>query len=377
MSRVVLVHCEGYEGEGLMNALRRAVNEVGGMSNFVKPGDRVLLKPNLLCAREPERCVTTHPEVVRGVARLVVEAGGTPFIGDSPAVEQFGRVIAKTGMRDMARQEGLEIGELTEPVVASLPGNAVFKRLEIASPALAADVIINLPKLKTHCQMLMTLGVKNLFGTIVALRKAEWHYMAGTDRDTFATLLLDVYLTVRPALTILDGIWGMEGRGPANGRPRHLKVIAAAVDAVALDISMCHLLNVPLGQFPLYRAAHSRGIGETDIGNIIFVGDAPETFDIRKFQVPSLDALGVLPGIFDRLSKRFLISKPIPDEDFCTGCGECAQICWPGAIRVEDKKAIIEYDRCIRCYCCQEVCPHNAIQFKKGLLVRLLNLFNR
>jgi uncharacterized protein (DUF362 family)/Pyruvate/2-oxoacid:ferredoxin oxidoreductase delta subunit len=353
------------------------VDLLGGISAFVKPGDQVLLKPNLLAARAPEKRITTDPAIVRSVARLVLEAGGTPAVGDSPALETLQRVARKTGMKEVAEELGLELVDLVQPTPVSLREGSVFRNLEIAARALEADVVINLPKLKTHSQMLLTLGVKNLFGTVVAQRKAEWHYMAGVDRDTFASLHLDIYQAIRPALTILDGVWAMEGHGPANGRPRRANLIAAATDAVALDVSICHLLGVPLRSFPLYRAAKARGIGETEVSRIGFRGDPPETFQVKDFEVPSLDSLGVLPGMFGWFTKRYLVSKPVQEERECAGCGECTEICPAEAIQLEAKKLAFDYDRCIRCYCCQEVCPQDAIRFHRGVLVRLLNRFNR
>ena len=377
MSTVSLVHCETYESQVLGAAVRRAVDLLGGISSFVKPGDRVLLKPNLLSAHSPDKRVTTDPEVVRAVARQVMEAGGKPFIGDSPALGSFRRVAGKTGMAEVAGQLGIELVELGQPIPVSPPEGSTFRQLEISSHALKADLVINLPKLKTHSQMLLTLGVKNMFGTIVSQRKAEWHYMAGVDRDTFASLLLDICFTVRPALTIMDGVWGMEGHGPANGMPRRLNLIAAAADVVALDVGLCRVLGVPLRVFPLYRVARARGIGETDIQKIIFKGDAPQSFAIRNFQIPSLDSLGLLPGMFNRFTKNFLVSKPVQGGNPCIGCGQCAQICPAEAVQPEDKKITFDYDRCIRCYCCQEICPEDVIHFHKGLLVRLLNRIDR
>lgn len=377
MSTISLVRCETYASEPLEAAVRRAVDLLGGIKNFVRTGDQVLLKPNLLSARPPERRVTTDPRMVLAIARLVREAGGAPFIGDSPALEPFKKVAAKTGMAEMAHQFGIPLVPFTQPDKVATPEGSLFKKLEIAPEAMDADVVINLPKLKTHSQMLLTLGVKNLFGTIVAQRKAEWHYMAGVDRDTFASLILDIYLTVKPSLTILDGIWGMEGHGPANGKPRHLKLIAAGADAVALDVGICQLLGTPLRAFPLYRAARSRGIGETDLQKIKFKGETPQALAVRNFQIPSLDSLGLLPGIFEGLTKRFLVSKPIQEGNSCAGCGECVELCPAEAIQLEAKKIDFDYDRCIRCYCCQEICPKGAIHFHKGMIVRLLNRFNR
>lgn len=377
MSAVCLVRCENYDPETTERAVGRALDLMGGISRFVKPGDRVLLKPNLLAARAPDRAVTTHPAVVQAVARMVRDAGAKPFIGDSPGLGPFGRVAAKTGMAEIAERLGIGLVELRDPAPVPTPRGSLFKKLEIARQALEADAVINLPKLKTHTQMLLTLGVKNLFGTIVAQRKAEWHYMTGLDRDTFASLHLDIYLTVKPCLTLLDGVWAMEGHGPSNGKPRLLRMIAAAEDAVALDVGICHILGVPLQAFPLYRAARSRGIGETEISRMEFRGEPRGAFEVRDFQIPALDGLGLLPGALTGLAGRYLVSRPIHEAGRCVGCGQCTEICPAAAIRLSGKRIDFDYERCIRCYCCQEICPEDAIAFKKGWIVKVLNRLQR
>ncbi len=377
MTTVSLVHCESYEPGQVGAALQKVLEPLGGIAGFVRPGDRVLIKPNLLSARAPEKRVTTDPAIVRSVATLVMKAGGRPFIGDSPGIEPFKRVVAKTGMEEIAHELGIDLVELSRPRRVSLPDTSIFRNLEIASQALDAAVVINLPKLKTHTQMLMTLGVKNLFGTIVAQRKTEWHYMTGLNRDTFAALLLHIYQAVRPAVTIIDGIWGMEGEGPGNGNPYHLKLVAAARDAVALDITICRVLGIPLESFPLCRAARAAGIGETSPERIEVRGDPLESFRVPGFQVPELDSLRILPGIFDGFAKRYLVSKPVQDAGTCAACGECVEACPADAIELVERCLHFDYDACIRCYCCQEICPRGAIGFKKGLLLRALNRFHR
>lgn len=377
MTPVSLIRCEHYDQPELDQAVGRAVDLLGGISRFVKSGDRVLLKPNLLAARAPEKRVTTDPGVVRAVARMVMEAGGRPFIADSPAIESFRKVAQITEMDRVAEELGIELREMARSTPVPLGGRSLFRKLELSADALEADVVINLPKLKTHSQMLLTLGVKNLFGTVVAQRKAEWHYMVGVNRDTFASLLLEIYRTVNPALTILDGVWGMEGHGPSNGRPRSLNLIGASGDAVALDVSVCNLLGISLNDFPLYRAARETGTGETDLMRIGFLGDDPGGFGVRDFDAPKLDSFSVLPNVFDWFAKRYLASKPVQERDTCAGCGQCAEICPAEAIQLGQRKIDFDYDRCIRCYCCQEVCPRDAIQFKKGLIMRLLHRFGR
>lgn len=377
MTIVSFVRCETYESPILNSAVKRAVEPLGGMAQFVSPGDRVLLKPNLLSARDPQRRVTTDPAVVRAVARLVMDVGGRPVIGDSPGLGAFGRVAKRCGMAAVSEELGIELTPLTRPMRVSTPAGSRFRQLEIAAQALEADVVINLPKLKTHSMMLLTLGVKNLFGTIVAHRKAEWHMMAGVNRDTFASLLLDLYLTVKPALTVLDGVWGMEGHGPSNGRPVRLNLVAAAADAVALDVSICRFLGVPLQSFPLYRVAKERGVGETDPARVRLAGDPVRAFSFPPFETPTLDSVGMLPAQFDGFTKRFLASKPVHHGPSCLGCGACSDICPAHAIDLKGKKVVFDYDTCIRCYCCQEVCPQDAIHFKTGWLVKLMNRFNR
>lgn len=378
MSLVSLLRCDRYEDPDLQRGVRDCLEPLGGIESLVKPGDRVLLKPNLLAGRVPEAAVTTHPAVVRAVARMVLDAGGMPIIGDSPAIEPFARVAKRSGMAAVAEELGIEIRELLDPVRAPEREGVPRKRLELASLALEADVVLNLPKLKTHGQMLLTLGVKNLYGTVVAQRKAEWHYMVGLDRDAFASLLLQIYGAVRPALTLLDGIQGMEGHGPANGRPRHLGILAASRDAVALDVSICRLLGVPLEAFPLYRAARALGIGESDPARIELIGLKALPLGDTPFEVPRLDSLRLLPSFLDGLARRHLVSRPLVSPTRCQGCGKCAEICPAGAMAPGPGRVMrIAYDACIRCYCCQEICPRDAIRFEKGYLLRLMELFRR
>ena len=377
MSAVSMVRCESYDAKAVRSAIRHSLDEVGGISRFVRPGDHVLLKPNLLSAHKPARHITTHPIVVRAVAQMVLEAGAVPFIGDSPALDSFQRVASKTGMSLVARELGIQVAELTDPQPVSLPEGTRFRRLELASQALKADAIISIPKLKTHSQMLLTLAVKNLFGAVVAQRKAEWHHMAGVDRDRFAMLHLDIYLALQPSLSVLDGVWGMEGHGPANGKPRPLGLIAASDDALALDFSVCQAVGIPLRSFPLYRAAHERGLGVTDPNRISYGALSPKDLSIQDFRVPRLDAVGMLPHSFDWFTNRYLVSRPVHMEGACTRCGQCAEICPADALYLEEKRVRFDYKRCIRCYCCQEVCPQDSIAFQKGLLVRLLHWLNR
>jgi uncharacterized protein (DUF362 family)/Pyruvate/2-oxoacid:ferredoxin oxidoreductase delta subunit len=374
---VSLIRCSDYDKQRLKTALQAVVEPLGGMKAFVKPGQRVLVKPNLLSPRPIEQRVVTDPVLVELVARMVLEAGGRPFIADSPALEPFAKIAKATGLDRIARELGIPLRELKNPRPAPSQDNALFKNIEIADDVLKADQVINLPKLKTHCQMLLTLGVKNLFGVIVAQRKAEWHGMVGASRRTFASLLLDIFQAVKPGLTILDGVWGMEGHGPSNGSPRHFGVLAASQNALALDVTMCRLLGVALNEYPLYLAALDRGFGEIQREAIEVVAPGVEMPLASDLVLPQLGSMEMLPGFMTSFSRRYLVSKPVQDKSVCRLCGKCARICPVDCLSMEQEKITFDYDRCIRCYCCQEVCPENAISFKRWLLAKLLKGLGR
>ncbi len=373
MSRVALLSCPDYASPGLERAVSQAVELCGGLGggldDLVRPGDRVLIKPNLLGAHEVAKRITTDPSIVRAVTQLVLDCRGRPFVSDSPSLASFNKAAAKSGLTQVAQDLGVEAMPFTESVTITPPDPKVHRSLDIAREALEADVVINLPKLKTHSQMLLTLGVKNIFGTVVGKRKAEWHFMAGADRLAFASLLLDVYRSVAPALTLLDGVWGMEGRGPANGQPRQVGLIAASRDGLALDMTISELLGVPLQRFPLFMAAQERGIVPESVD---IVGQEITSLAVADFKVPELGGMTFLPGPMAGMMRRRLVSKPVPQGE-CSRCGECVEICPAQAVSINEAGASFDYDLCIRCYCCQEVCPSDAIGFKQGLMLRMLD----
>ena len=365
-----------YSYKELRAKLEETISLLGGMNSFVRRGDRVLIKPNLLSASDPERRITTDPAIVKAVASMVLDSGAKPFIGDSPALEPFSRVARITGMEEVGKELGIPVEDLTEPQQVQTDESYRFRNIEISSKVLNADAVINIPKLKTHCQMLLTLGVKNLFGTVVAQRKAEWHYRVGLDRDLFASLHLDIYRAVNPVLTILDGIWGMEGHGPGNGTPRKFGLLAASGNALALDIFVCRYLGVDLEDFPLYRAAKDRNLAIPP-EKIQLIDEMEEHLHPGQVEIPKLDSLHVLPGFLKPLAP-WLVSRPYQDRDKCIGCGRCVDICAAEAITLApDRTLHYDYKKCIRCFCCQEVCPQDAIRFRKGLLQKILEHFHR
>lgn len=376
MQDVALVKCDRYQSPDVEDAIKTAVDLVGGMNAFVKPGDRVLVKPNMLQAHAPERRVTTDPTVLSAVLRLVLDAGGKPIVADSPAMESARRVAKKSGLGASADFFQVPIQALGSPVRVPTPSRSVYRSLELSRDALDADVVINLPKLKTHTYMHLTLGVKNLFGTVVAQRKAEWHMAAGLDREAFANMLLDINRTIAPALTIMDGVYGMEGRGPNNGDSRAVGVIAASADALALDMALIRTLGVNPSSFPLFSAAVKRGLVQKDFNNITRLGDAADLV-LKDFAVPQTGIQISSSGFLGSLTRRHIIARPIQNTQKCAACGKCVKVCPPQALTLKEHKLAFNYDTCIRCYCCQEVCDEDAIDFHQGMIGRLLNRLGR
>lgn len=368
---VSIVTCQSYDEERVLEALRQSIRLIGGIEAFVKRGDRVLLKPNLLMGKSPGKAVTTHPSIVKGVLRIVHEAGGIPFIGDSPGIGSAAKAAGKAGIRTVADAMDCPVIEFDRPVLAPAGKGKVFKRIEIDRAVLDADVIINLPKWKTHVQMLLTLGVKNVFGCIPGARKALWHLKAGEDRRLFAEMLLDVYQVVQPSLTVLDGIVGMEGDGPSSGRPISLGLILASRDALSLDQIVCDLLNLPRRSLMTNRAAHEQGLGKDPIE---VVGERVDHVRIPEFRFPKL--LGAdwnLPGFLRKILKNGIASRPVLQKEMCKACHHCVEICPPGALRPKGEELVFDYDQCIRCFCCQEICPEGAISIKTGWALKFVS----
>ena len=206
MREVSIIKCTDYDDAKVFTAVKEAVDLVGGITKFVKPGDVVLLKPNLLAGKSPEQGVTTHPAILRAALRLVKEAGGIMKVGDSSALGNTEKNAERAGYATICDEFGAEFVELKTPVNLKNPDGLVFKRMEVAKEAIECDTIINLPKMKTHAQMYLTLGVKNLFGCIPGKRKLQWHLSAGIDTLGFASMLIDLMALVKPKLNISTGL---------------------------------------------------------------------------------------------------------------------------------------------------------------------------
>ena len=371
MSKVLFINQKDYTQQEIDSAVLRAFNHFGGVNNFIKSGERVLLKVNLVSGHDIARRVTTDPSIVRAVAKLILSAGATPFIADSPGIDNFKSAAKKAGFLDIANELGIECRELTEPANLPVSEDSDFHKIQVSKDVINADKIINLPKLKTHGQMLLTMGVKNLFGCIPGRLKASWHYNVGLNRERFAGLLLDIYLNVKPCFTILDGIIGMHGDGPTSGEPYEFGIIAATQDAITMDFWLAKMMGAELDEYNLYNAAKRRNLTQCDLNPQDVEGDIVSSHVFEGVNLPRTRTMRLLPSI--PFLDRLMTSKPVHIPEKCIGCGRCQDMCAAGALRHENRHLYFDYGKCIRCYCCHEMCPVKAIEFRESRLVKLVN----
>lgn len=374
-STVSLRRCEDYEAGRLARVIQQVIEDVGGMGSFVKRGERVLLKPNLLMSYGPDNAVVTHPAVVEAVASLALDAGATVAVGDSPSIGSLQRVLAKSGYEPFMKRLGVEPAPFKEKLTIECRDNRIFRRIELAKAVFDFDRVINLAKLKTHTQMLLTLAIKNLFGTVVGTDKASWHLKAGKDYDGFATVLAQIYEHVKPSLSLVDGVLGMEGNGPSGGPPRWIGIIAASTDAVALDATICRLVGFPVEKLRTCVVAESLGIGTTDSDRITVVGDGVDGFPLHDFKPPK--SMTVMWNLSQgnpvrRFLENHLIARPRIDPNVCSRCKVCMNHCPPSAISERNGEMVIDRRACISCFCCQELCTSKAIDVVHPLFGRIV-----
>jgi uncharacterized protein (DUF362 family)/Pyruvate/2-oxoacid:ferredoxin oxidoreductase delta subunit len=350
----VLIRNGRYESDDLETTLHEMLTGVGG--DRIEPGMQVLIKPNLLMPVSPDSAILTHPRVVRSAATYVLEKGAQVILSDSPAVGSFQRILRKGGFRDTLADLDVTWREFRSTVSVDI--GRPFGRIDMAREALSADMVINLAKLKTHAQMLLTLGVKNMFGCIVGMEKPRWHLRSGVDRDRFAELLVRVYQAVNPAITLVDGILALEGQGPGrSGTPKKIGTLIAGTSAPAVDAAICRMIiGIPPDELATHRAANRLGL----VSDAIEIGgDQPEVCPIH---LPEVVQLTPGPAPIQRLMRKHLIQRPAPSEDACRLCGECSRYCPADAITQKESALDFDYNRCIRCYCCVEICPHGALR---------------
>lgn len=377
-SIVSICRASDYTSENIKNAVSECLQALGGIEKFVSPGQKVLLKPNLLGTFAPERAVTTNPEVVKAVAQIVIAAGAKCFIGDSPGMGSFKSVCQITGMTEAAEASGAELRELDKPGEFIQIDNKVGRKLPLSSFLKEIDLIITLPKLKTHGQMGFTGALKNQYGLLPGSLKAEYHYRMKT-REWFAEFVVDINRAAPMKLAIMDAVIGMEGKGPSGGEPRKIGCIMASSDLTALDAIACRMVGIVPETNPILSAAAKRGYGLIDPKKIKTVGVDPAELAISDFKTIK-ETIGILrllplPGPAIEWLRQHWKALPEIDPEKCIKCMNCRNGCpiKPPAID-PDKGWQVDKTSCIKCYCCHEFCPAKAIKLDPTWFERHVNL---
>ena len=390
-SRVALVKCESYEQEKVDMAVRKAAELLGGLEEIlgcVEKESRLVIKPNLLAKCPPEKACTTHPAVFRAVGRLLQEAGFSNLkYGDSPGNPMIRpeRIAEECGLKEAADSLGIPFGNFEEGETVGFPQGRVADRFVICREILDADGIINVCKMKTHQLERITGAVKNTFGCVFGVNKASSHAKFST-AETFAKMVADLNALVSPKLHVMDGILAMEGNGPQSGDPVKMNVILMSLDPVAMDSLFCHLVDLRPELAPTNAAAAEAGLGTYESVTVVTeegemtLREAAEKYGNSDFNVQrGKEYKGTLHSI--RFLMPLLQKKPVVREDRCIGCGICVSSCpvEGKAIHIgkdgiggkSQGKAYYDYGKCIKCYCCQEMCPEDAITVKKSLLAKI------
>ena len=380
MTMVSLIRCSRYEPAALAQTFERSLSNIG-FDKVRFNGATVAVKPNLLTVAGDDSGIITHPEFFRAAVRMVKDNGGTPVLVESPAVHSLARVIKKTGYRAVVREEEVEIADPADVQPLHFEGAKRFKHIEISKTYFDADLILCLPKFKTHGITYITGAVKLLFGAMAGMEKSKMHLRL-PDHGDFADFLLDLYGAMtrgftppKPVIHLMDAIGVLEGEGPGQGgRPKWLNAVIAGTDGIAVDWAAVRVAGLDVNRAPTLVRGFERGYGAASPDDIGIVGEAIDTLQVHDF-VPatgnSLFANAFRWPLNTRTFKNLFVERPVPDPDLCTGCGQCIKICPAGAIAPPKKaKSVPDYDygTCIRCYCCLEICPEGALRKHPGRL---------
>ncbi len=377
MEKVSLLSVNSYDD--IKQHINKSIDLIGGFSSIVSNSDKVLLKPNFITARPPEAAVNTHPEFIAATAEILLDYGCKVTIGDSPGIGSGKEVAKKLGLFERLSKHNVEFIDFEESVLADINDDYLekrnFKHIHIAKELENFDKVINLPKLKSHAQMGITLATKNLFGCIVGRQKGQWHFSAGRDLLTFARLIVEIALIVNASVHILDGVWGMDGNGPTNGRKRNTNVILSSQNSIALDRIVIELIGKKPSQFPIFEAAKDMGLYGIDLSQIDILGDKINDCKIDNFQIPSMLPVRFIKYKFLSNFVKKLVNQRIKlDKKKCIDCKKCEEICPANAIGYNNG-INIHHDLCIKCCCCQEICPVGALSVYDPVPLKVLKKF--
>ncbi|MDK9711952.1 DUF362 domain-containing protein [Acidaminobacter sp.] len=392
-SKVALVKCQSfdYDYKPVREAIQEAVEALGGFSAFLSPGERVMLKVNLLMKKAPEEATTTHPVFVEALADLVTEFGCDVLIADSPGGPFVLRMLEsvykgcgydRLGRSERPEQPGIKLNRNVKSMERENADGYLLKRLTLIDALNDVDKVISVSKLKTHGMMKFTGAVKNMFGTVPGMIKAEYHFKM-PEPDDFADMLVDICEHVRPVLSLMDGIVGMEGAGPSAGDPVDLGVVLASDNPHWLDMTAVKLVQIDPQDVPTLRRAVTRGLIDPVNAPAEMTGLPLKAFHIPHFKAPNIRSIeflrGHAPYFIKHAADLMLKPRPVFDSRHCVKCGDCRRLCPPQAIAmdkaVREGYPVVDLSKCIRCYCCQELCPKEAVEIHRPLLLRLMTKF--
>lgn len=372
---VAVVRCKAYNVETVKPALEEALNAVNGL-DFVMPGMKIIIKPNLVSFKKPDAAATTHPALLEALVEMLLSRGADVTIGDSPggphSLPLLNRVYAATGM-DRVEKLGAKLNRNMNEKTVAFPEGKVLKNFTYTEYLDEADAIIDFCKLKSHGMLGMSAAVKNLFGTIPGLKKPEVHYKFQNDAE-FADMLVDLNEYFKPRLAICDAVVGMEGNGPTAGTPRQIGAIIASKSTYYADVVGAELIGMNIDGLPTLQAAYERGFAPASSKNLRVYGDI-RALTVDDFKAPPVRGLSFMRkgNVLHFISKAALEHKPTLKKRLCAGCGECARMCPAKAIEMKNKKPHINREKCIRCFCCQEFCPRAAMVAHRPLAAKVLN----
>ena len=337
---VSLIKCDTYEQDILYNKINEAVELIGGFENLIKMDDKVFIKLNCVGPFDKDKGITTHPEFVRSVIKHVKKYTNNIIVGDNPAVRDQIFTLKKCGIYNVLIEENVNILNQTKLITISNTVHKMYSEFEVSEDMITCDVLINLPKLKTHSLAYMTVAEKNFFGTIYGLNKSAWHIKANNPlhfgnaiNDLYSAILTTLEKNNGKIINICDGILGLEGEGPSTGGfPKRANIILASLDAVSLDKVACKVAGLDEEKLFITNIAGERNLGISDISKINIVGEKLENC-ITDFIAPkdSLSSIGLRILKF-KFFRNLLLEHPTIDTNKCIKCGVCMDSCKFGAI---------------------------------------------
>ncbi len=382
-AKVAITKCENYNFDELYSSVSQ-VALAGAMPEVA--GKKILLKPNILSDAKPEDCITTNPEFVRAVIRLLKNSGASEiYVGDSPGLQNATFEGKRCGIHDVCEQENVTWVDFTkEPVKKHIVGTT--RRLLMANILDKVDYVFSLSKFKTHQLMYSTGAVKNLFGLIPGLHKSACHVKC-PNRESFARLILGIHETVKPAFAFMDAVIGMEGAGPANGDARPVGLIMASNSCIAMDYAEAVIMGYAPLDLPIIQEASRRHLLPSTIEYPLL--KAEEVMLTNFVRIPICEKTHfvkslILPFFTRGLQKRKQRQEPRPlfEDSACIRCARCVNICPAKALSLKPldeiqlegapianskykTHVVADYSKCIRCYCCHEMCPADAIKIER------------